>query len=114
MPSNFSAYLDVVRFLAAMVVFLGHASGIPWTAGFLMLHEVWRLNLVPGINGAFWSLSYEAFYYLMFGIIFYGRQTQKWLAVGLLLLLSGPVIAALFPVWGMGFLAYRLCKARTF
>ena len=204
MPSNFSAYLDVVRFLAAMVVFLGHASGIPWTAGFLwqfghygdtcvviffvlsgfvigyvsdekertaeayltsriarlwsvvipalaltfvvdwfgvrtapelylgqpwfagdhqvlrylasflMLHEVWRLNLVPGINGAFWSLSYEAFYYLMFGIIFYGRQTQKWLAIGLLLLLSGPVIAALFPVWGMGFLAYRLCKARTF
>jgi hypothetical protein len=32
MPSNFSAYLDLVRFLAAMVVFLGHASGIPWTA----------------------------------------------------------------------------------
>jgi len=23
------------------------------------------------------------------------------------------VIAALFPVWGMGFLAYRLCRART-
>jgi peptidoglycan/LPS O-acetylase OafA/YrhL len=195
MPSNFSAYLDVVRFLAAMVVFLGHASGIHWTAGFLwqlgpygdtcvviffvlsgfvigyvsdekertadayltsrvarlwsvvipalaltfvvdwfgvqpwfaddhqvlrylasflMLHEVWHLNLVPGVNGAFWSLSYEAFYYLLFGIIFYGRQSQKWLAVALLLLLSGPVIAALFPVWGMGFLAYRLCKARMF
>jgi peptidoglycan/LPS O-acetylase OafA/YrhL len=203
MPSNFSAYLDVVRFLAAMVVFLGHASGAHWTAGllwqlgpygdtcvviffvlsgfvigyvsdekertpqaylssrvarlwsvvvpalaltfvvdwfgvrtapdlylgqpwfagdhtvlrylasFLMLQEVWGLHLVPGVNGPFWSLSYEAFYYLLFGIIFYARHTLKWLAVALLLLLSGPVIAALFPVWGMGFLAYRLCRVRT-
>lgn len=202
MPSNFSAYLDIVRFLAAMVVFLGHASGVNWTGGFLwqlgpygdtcvviffvlsgfvigyvsdekertpeayltsrvarlwsvvvpallltfvvdwfgvraapglyfgqpwfagehpvfrymasflMLQEVWNLNLVPGINGPFWSLSYEAFYYLAFGIIFYGRHRLKWLAVALLLVLSGPVIAALFPVWGLGFLAYRLCRAK--
>ena len=202
MPSNFSAYLDLVRFLAAMVVFLGHASGIHWTAGFLwqlgpygdtcvviffvlsgfvigyvsdekertpdayltsrvarlwsvvvpalaltfvvdwfgvrtapelylgqpwfagdrpalhylasflMLQEVWDMNLVPGVNGPFWSLSYEAFYYLLFGIIFYGKHTLKWLAVGLVLILSGPVIAALFPVWALGFLAYRQCRAR--
>ena len=203
MPSNFSAYLDIVRFLAAMVVFLGHASGVNWTAGFLwqlgpygdtcvvlffvlsgfvigyvsdekehtpdayltsrvarlwsvvvpalaltfvvdwfgvrsapelyvgqpwfagdypvlhylasflMLQEIWDLNLVPGINGPFWSLSYEAFYYLLFGIIFYGRNTLKWLAVALVLVVSGPVIAALFPVWGLGYLAYRLCRVKT-
>lgn len=203
MPSNFSAYLDIVRFLAAMVVFLGHASGVNWTAGLLwqlgpygdtcvviffvlsgfvigyvsdekertsqayltsrvarlwsvvipalaltfvvdwfgvraapelyigqpwfagdhsllrylasllMLQEVWHLNLVPGVNGPFWSLSYEAFYYLFFGIIFYARHAWKWLAVALLLVLSGPVIAALFPVWGLGFLAYRLCRSIT-
>jgi peptidoglycan/LPS O-acetylase OafA/YrhL len=200
MPSNFSAYLDLVRFLAALVVFLGHASGVHWTAGFLwqlglygdtcvviffvlsgfvigyvsdekertpeayltsrvarlwsvvvpalaltfvvdwfgvraapelylgqpwfagdhpvlhylasflMLQEVWDLNLVPGVNGPFWSLSYEAFYYLLFGIIFYGQRTLKWLAAALVLVLSGPVIAALFPVWGLGFLAYRRCR----
>lgn len=203
MPSNFSAYLDIVRFLAAMLVFLGHASGVNWTGGFLwqlgpygdtcvviffvlsgfvigyvsdekehtpeayltsriarlwsvvipalaltflidwfgvrtapelylgqpwfagdhavlrylasflMLQEIWDLNLVPGVNGPFWSLSYEAFYYLFFCIIFYARTTWKWLAVALLMVLSGPVIAALFPVWGMGFLAYRLCRSKT-
>jgi peptidoglycan/LPS O-acetylase OafA/YrhL len=203
MPSNFSAYLDIVRFLAAMVVFLGHASGVNWTAGFLwqtgpyadtcvviffvlsgfvigyvsdekehtpqaylasraarlwsvvvpalaltfvvdwfgvriapelyvgqpwfagdhaalrylasflMLQEVWSLYLVPGINGPFWPLGFEAFYYLLFGMIFYGRHKLKWLAVALVLVLSGPVIAALFPVWGMGFLAYRLCRSKT-
>jgi peptidoglycan/LPS O-acetylase OafA/YrhL len=203
MPTNFSAYLDVVRFLAAIVVFLGHASGLNWTAGFLwqtgpyadtcvviffvlsgfvigyvshekehtpqdylasrvarlwsvvvpalaltfvvdwfgvriapelylgqpwfagdhavlrylasffMLQEVWRLHLVPGINGPFWSLGFEAFYYLLFGIIFYARHRLKWLAVALVLVLSGPVIASLFPVWGMGYLAYRLCRSKT-
>lgn len=34
MPLNFSIYLDLVYFLAAMVVFLGHASGMQLTAGF--------------------------------------------------------------------------------
>jgi peptidoglycan/LPS O-acetylase OafA/YrhL len=203
MPANFSTYLDLVRFLAAMVVFLGHASGTNWTAGFLwqlgaygdtcvviffvlsgfvigyvsdekertpeayvasrvarlwsvvipalaltfvvdwlgvraapelyygqpwfagdypalrylasllMVQEVWDLNLVPGVNLPFWSLSYEAFYYLFFGIIFYGRTPLKWLAVALFLVVSGPVIAMLFPVWGMGYLAYRLCRSAS-
>jgi peptidoglycan/LPS O-acetylase OafA/YrhL len=203
MPLNFSSYLDLVRFLAAMVVFLGHASGMDWTAGFLwqlggygdtcvviffvlsgfviayvtdvkertwevyfssraarlwsvvlpalvltflidwvgvrvapelylgrpwyagdypvlrylasllMVQEVWHFQLVPGINAPFWSLSYEAIYYLLFGIIFFARQRLKWLAVALLLVAAGPVIAALFPIWGFGFFAYRLCKNRT-
>lgn len=203
MPLNFSIYLDLVRFLAAMVVFLGHASGMLWTAGFLwelgpygdtcvvvffvlsgfviayvtdvkertwqlyftsraarlwsvvvpallltfvidwagvrlapelyfgqpwfaadhaglrylaslfMLQDIWRLKLVPGVNAPFWSLSYEAIYYLLFGIIFFVRTRIKWLAFGAVLLLGGPVIGALFPLWGLGFFAYRFCKRTT-
>lgn len=203
MPLNFSSYLDLVRFLAAMVVFLGHASGNNWTAGLLwqlndygdtcvviffvlsgfvigyvtdvkerawetylnsraarlwsvvlpalaltfivdtvgvrvapelyigqpwfagdhlllrylasllMLQEVWHLWLVPGINAPFWSLSYEAIYYLLFGLIFFAKHPVKWLFVALVLVLSGPVIAALFPLWGLGYLAYRFCKRTT-
>ncbi|HEX8884270.1 MAG TPA: acyltransferase [Noviherbaspirillum sp.] len=203
MPLNFSSYLDVVRFLAAMVVFLGHASGIHWTAGLLwqlgdygdtcvviffvlsgfviayvtdvkertwetylnsraarlwsvvlpalaltfvidwfgvraapalylgqpwfagdhlllryiasllMLQEVWHLKLVPGINAPFWSLSYEAIYYLLFGVLFFSKRPVRWLWVALLLALSGPVIAALFPIWGLGFVAYRFCRKRV-
>jgi peptidoglycan/LPS O-acetylase OafA/YrhL len=203
MPLNFSSYLDVVRFLAAMVVFLGHASGIHWTAGLLwqlgdygdtcvviffvlsgfviayvtdvkertwqvylnsraarlwsvvlpalaltfvidwfgvrvapalyfgqpwfaddhlllryiasllMLQEIWHLKLVPGINAPFWSLSYEAIYYLLFGILFFSKRPTRWLWVALVLALSGPVIAALFPIWGLGFVAYRFCRNTT-
>ena len=203
MPYNISVYLDLVRFLAAMVVFLGHAAGAPWTGGFLwrlgpygdtcvviffvlsgfviayvsdvkertwetyaisriarlwsvvlpalaltfvvdwigvrvapelyigqpwfagdqpalrylaslmMLQEVWHLRLVPGINGPFWSLGYEAIYYLLFGIIFFSKHSLKWLAVVFLLALSGPVIALLFPVWYLGYFVYRFCKSTT-
>jgi peptidoglycan/LPS O-acetylase OafA/YrhL len=203
MPIKFSLYLDLVRFLAALIVFIGHASGMAWTGGFLwqfgayadtcvvvffvlsgfviayvtdtkennwqvycasrvsriwsvaipaliltftidffgvriapelylgqpwygedhavlryvasffMLHEVWHLKLVPGINAPFWSLSFEAFYYLGFAFIIYSKAWSRWFAVALLMLVAGPLIAALFPLWLLGYLAYQQTKRTT-
>jgi peptidoglycan/LPS O-acetylase OafA/YrhL len=200
MSSKFSAYLDIVRFSAAMIVFLGHAAGALWTGRFLwqlgaygdtcvviffvlsgfvigyvcdtkelswqpyavnrfarlwsvvlpalaltfvidyagvriapelylgqpwyagdmpllrylasalMLQEFWHADLVPGINGPFWSLSFEALYYLVFGIAFFARSRWKWLAIGLALLAAGPMIAVLLPIWALGFYSYHLTK----
>ena len=200
MSSKFSAYLDIVRFSAAMIVFLGHAAGALWTGRFLwqlgaygdtcvvvffvlsgfviayvcdskerswqpytinraarlwsvvmpalaltfvidyagvriapelylgqpwyagdmpllrylasalMLQEFWHVDLVPGINGPFWSLSFEAVYYVVFGIAFFARSRWKWLAIVLALLAAGPVIAALLPIWALGFYSYHLTK----
>jgi peptidoglycan/LPS O-acetylase OafA/YrhL len=199
-PAKFSAYLDIVRFAAALTVFLGHAAGRSWTGSFLwqagaygdtcvvvffvlsgyvigyvcdtketewkvyfvnraarlwsvvlpalaltfiidfagvriapelylgqpwyagdmplvrylasllMFQEFWHLSLVPGINAPFWSLSYEAMYYLVFGIAFFSRSRWKWFAIVLALLLSGPVITALFPIWVLGYYSYHLTK----
>lgn len=197
MPSNFSTYLDIVRFLAAFSVFIGHAAGMQWTGGFLwqvgeyadtcvivffvlsgfviayvvdkkennwqtytasrisrlwsvvipalaltfvidfagvriapelylekpwyagdhaplrylasffMLQEVWHLKLVPGINAPFWSLSFEAFYYLIFGLMMYLKTGWKWIVIVGIFLLAGPLIAILFPIWMLGVVAYR-------
>ena len=93
--------------------YAGDYPALRYLASLLMVQEVWHLELVPGINAPFWSLSYEAVYYLLFGIIFFGRTRLKWLAVALLLVAAGPVIAALFPIWGFGYFAYRLCKSRN-
>ncbi len=202
MPPKFSAYLDIVRFTAALTVFLGHAAGKLWTGGFLwplgaygdtcvvvffvlsgfvigyvsdtketiwqeyavnrvarlwsvvlpalvltfvidyfgvriapdlyldrpwfggdmlplrylaslfLVHDFWSLGLAPGINQPFWSLSFEALYYVVFGIAFFARSRWKWLAIAVALLLSGPIIAALLPVWLLGFYCYRLTKHR--
>jgi peptidoglycan/LPS O-acetylase OafA/YrhL len=197
MPPIFSTYLDMVRFLAAFAVFIGHAAGMQWTGGFLwqigeygdtcvvvffvlsgyviayvvdkkeddwqtyaasrisrlwsvvipalaltfvidyagvriapelyigkpwyagdqvalrylasilMLQEAWHLKLVPGINAPFWSLSFEAFYYLIFGLAIYFKTGWKWVAILGSFLIAGPLITILFPVWAMGVLAYR-------
>lgn len=200
MTRPFSTYLDCIRFLAAMVVFLGHAAGKYWTAGFLwplsaygdtcvvvffvlsgfviayvcdtkerdwqvysanriarlwsvvlpallltvvidyfgvrvapqlywgqpwygadhlslrylasvfMLQEAWHADLLPGTNKPLWSLSYEAIYYLAIGCILFVRGWARWVWCLLALLLGGPLIAALFPIWGFGYAAYFLCK----
>ena len=84
-----------------------------YVASFLMLHEVWHLKLVPGINAPFWSLSFEAFYYLAFAFIFYSKAWTRWLAVAFFMIIAGPLIAALFPLWLLGYLAYRQTKNIT-
>lgn len=197
MQPKFSAYLDIVRFLAALVVFLGHAAGTQWTQGFLwqlgsygdtcvviffvlsgfviawvadhkesnwwtyganrvarlwsvvipalvltcaidyagvriapalyldqpwfngdhlelryllsflLVHETWYIGYAPGTNQPFWSLGYEAFYYLVFGLLtFYKGRAKKLVLVGMFVL-GGPLMLALFPIWMAGVLAYR-------
>lgn len=200
MPPKFSAYLDIVRFAAALTVFLGHASGRLWTgsflwqtgaygdtcvvvffvlsgyvigyvcdnketdwrtyfvnraarlwsvvlpaliltfvidyagvriapelylaqpwyaedipfirylASFIMVQDFWNMSLVPGINAPFWSLSFEALYYIVFGFAFFARSRWKWAAITVALLLSGPVITLLMPIWALGFYSYHLTK----
>jgi peptidoglycan/LPS O-acetylase OafA/YrhL len=201
MQPKFSAYLDIVRFLAALAVFLGHAAGTYWTQGFLwqlgpygdtcvviffvlsgfviayvadhkegnwwtyganriarlwsvvipalaltfvidaigvrvapalyigqpwfngdhlglrylasffLVHETWHLDYAPGINQPFWSLGYEAFYYLLFGLITFYKGRARLLVLLAALALGGPLMAALFPIWMSGVFAYR--KSRT-
>jgi len=203
MQPKFSAYLDVVRFLAALTVFLGHAAGKHWTQGFLwqlgaygdtcvviffvlsgfviawvadnkesnwwtyganriarlwsvvipalvltcvidyagvmvapeiyvdqpwfngdhlalryvaslfLVHESWHIAYAPGSNQPFWSLGYEAFYYVAFGLLTFCKGHKKYLALAALFMLGGPLMLALFPVWMTGVLAYRLSRNRT-
>jgi len=203
MQPRFSAYLDIVRFLAAFTVFLGHAAGKYWTGGFLwptgaygdtcvviffvlsgfviayvtdnkeshasmyasnriarlwsvvipalaltfvidyfgvrtapelylgqpwfagdhlglrylasffMLQEAWQISYTPGINAPFWSLSYEAIYYLAFGLLTFYKGRGKWLAMLAVFLVGGPLVLALFPIWMLGVFAYRQSKTWT-
>ena len=61
----------------------------------------WGMGSTPLSNGPFWSLSFECVYYVLYGLLHYTPRA-RWVFVPLLLLLTGPSIALLFPVWLFG------------
>ncbi|MCO6415680.1 hypothetical protein JYK14_05740 [Siccirubricoccus sp. KC 17139] len=70
------------------------------------LAQLWLLDIAPPHNPPMWSLSYEAWYYLVLGLWQFGRGHRWWLAAGAVCL-AGPKIVVLLPVWTLGVLLYR-------
>ncbi|MBV1796360.1 acyltransferase [Siccirubricoccus sp. G192] len=79
----------------------------------LFLNETWGAHILPGSNGAYWSLSYEAAYYAIFGLVFYLRGITRILVPVAIALVAGPQIVALLPVWLTGWAAYHACTRWT-
>lgn len=80
-----------------------------------LIQEFWLFDSIrgwPGSNGPMWSLSYEAAYYVFFGLQFFLRGGWRALALLGWLALVGPQIAALLPIWLLGVLVWRL-RGRT-
>lgn len=79
---------------------------------FVNEYQVFGFNgIAPGSNGPYWSLSFEASYYLIAGLVLFARRAV-WLPLAVLLLaLAGKTIAVLLPVWGLGFVLYRRVPA---
>lgn len=68
----------------------------------VFLGDVWSRHVSPGSNVPYWSLGYEAWYYLSFGLAtFLPRRIGVPAAVGAMVL-AGPGIAVLFPLWLLG------------
>ncbi len=108
---------------AAFLLLTGQAApqqfyqfGKPWL--YLPLHllfmgELWALNEVPPLLAPYWSLGYEVWYYVLFGAAFYLRGMRRVVAVSSLLLLVGPKLWLLLPVWLAGVAAYHWQKTHT-
>jgi hypothetical protein len=68
--------------------------------------ELWFSDQTPLLNAPAWTLSFELWYYLLFAAyIFVGRW--RWLWVSLAVLVCGPKILLLLPVWVLGVVTYR-------
>ncbi len=59
-----------------------------------------RLRL--GTNGPFWSLSYEAAFYLLFALWLWTTGARRWVLLALAAWLIGPKVLLLMPAWLMG------------
>jgi len=66
------------------------------------INELWFFSIRPFTNGPFWSLSYEFWYYVLFGAAFYYTGYIRIILVALVLLIAGPKIILLLPIWLMG------------
>jgi peptidoglycan/LPS O-acetylase OafA/YrhL len=75
--------------------------------------ELWFASIRPFSNGPYWSLGYEFWYYVLYGVAFYCAGYVRGVLIALIVLVIGPKIMLLFPVWLMGVWTYRFNKERT-
>lgn len=64
----------------------------------------------PGTNGPFWSICFEFWYYILFGIGFYLRGFSRLFLLIIAGIIAGPRILALFPIWAFGLIIYLRLK----
>ena len=72
-------------------------------------NEIWFYSAAPALNTPLWSLSYEFWYYIIFGLFYYRSGGFKSLVPGILAcVVAGPKILLLMPIWLFGYFAYTL------
>jgi peptidoglycan/LPS O-acetylase OafA/YrhL len=73
----------------------------------VFLGQSWTLDVAPRSDLPFWSLNYEAWYYVLFAAAIFLQGRRRITALIVAALLAGPKILLLFPVWLMGAAAWR-------
>ncbi|MGJ8671033.1 MAG: acyltransferase family protein [Oceanococcus sp.] len=98
---NAAAYLDLDARLSDPWITFGSAL--------VFLNESWVKHTVFS-NMPYWSLGYEVWYYVLFGLIIFVKNRWRWpLIIGCLLLMGLSVVLYL-PIWLLGVLCYRLSQ----
>src|SRR5215469_16295328 len=82
-------------------VSLGYALSL------VFLGQNWTWNMFPGSDIPFWSINYEAWYYILFGAATFLQGRRRMVALAAGTLLAGPRILLFFPLWLMGLAAWR-------
>ncbi len=75
----------------------------------VFLQEAWFLSASPATNSPLWSLGYEFWFYVLFGIWIYARAARwRWGLMLAVVALVGPKVLLLLPVWLTGVAAWWL------
>ena len=84
-------------------------NGVRYLMSIFFLNEIWFYSSAPGINIPLWSLSYEFWYYVIFGAFFYRTKSIiGWIIPIIILLIAGPKILLMMVIWIMGWVAYKV------
>ncbi|MDR3697540.1 acyltransferase family protein [Mucilaginibacter sp.] len=108
----FTAIAQIAIFYIDNNLYLHYTRGASWPRYIfsgLFINEIWFFSAAPPINGPLWSLSYEFWYYVIFGLFFYkGKGLKSYLLPVGVCLIAGPKILLMLPIWMVGNLAYRV------
>ncbi len=76
----------------------------------LFLSQSWHFDIELFSNTAYWSLPFEFWYYVLFGVFVFMPGKMRYAALAVAAAIAGPKILLLLPVWLLGVASYR---ART-
>jgi peptidoglycan/LPS O-acetylase OafA/YrhL len=79
----------------------------------LFMGDLWSISEEPPWLPPYWSLGYEVWYYVLFGVLYYLRGARQALAAALVLAVIGYKLWLLFPVWAAGVLLYKWLERHT-
>ena len=89
---------------------IGRPLGLQLIATGLFLNEIWWWDIWPGVNSPFWSLGYEAVYYLLYALVMWGGR-YRWFWAALAAAAVGPKVLLLMPLWVLGVVTYHAVRA---
>jgi peptidoglycan/LPS O-acetylase OafA/YrhL len=89
--------------LPAPPSWMGYLSSLSFVQQFQMFG---RYGICPGTNQPFWSLSFEATYYVVAGLAMFAPRKISYPLSLLLLGVAGVRIAILLPIWGLGYFLF--------
>jgi peptidoglycan/LPS O-acetylase OafA/YrhL len=71
-------------------------------------NEIWYRHVLVGSDEPFWSLGFEVWYYVIFGVVAFSKGPSGKLAAGAVLIFVGPKIALYYPIWLIGLFLYKV------
>jgi peptidoglycan/LPS O-acetylase OafA/YrhL len=108
-------YLIALRYPHAFEGFQSQGAvgvGLCYLGNLFFVNEFWLWPPLDLPNAPFWTMPFEASYYLAIGLCIFASGRARILGLVLLALLAGPTIVLLAPTWLLGYGAYYLSHRR--
>jgi peptidoglycan/LPS O-acetylase OafA/YrhL len=84
-----------------------------YVSSMMFMNEIWFFSTAPLLNGPLWSLSYEFWFYVIWGLWFFRHKSKySWILIIAGVLIAGPKILLMMPIWIFGALAYLAPKIK--
>jgi peptidoglycan/LPS O-acetylase OafA/YrhL len=105
-------YAEALRYPSAFDAYDSIPAAIRYAGTGLFVSHFWVWPDLEPANAPFWSLSFEASYYVGIAIFIFAKGYGRLAGLIMLSLLAGPTMVLLAPTWLLGYGAYHFSQRR--